>query len=115
MAVTAHRPHQLAAAAERFVPVDDAVPAGLVAQEHVFGDRELRGERKLLVNDDDADVLAVDDAAEAPLLAPVEDLAFVRAVRVDPAEHFHQRGFSGAVLAAERVDLALLDRETDVA
>ncbi len=110
----AHRLHQLAAAAEGFVPVDDAVPRRLVAQKHIFGDRELRRERKLLVDDDDADMLAVGDPVETALFALIEDLAFVGAERMDPAEHFHQRGFSSAVLAAKGVDLAFLNRKIDV-
>ena len=96
----AHLLHQLAAAAERLVPVDDADFGRFVAEEDVLGDRQLRHEREFLVDDDDADVLAVGDAVEAPLLALVEDLAFVGAVGIDAAEHLHQRRFAGAVLAA---------------
>ena len=55
------------------------------------------------------------DRAEAALLALVDDLALVGAVRIDPAQHLHQRRFAGAVFAADRVDLAGLHDEVDVA
>ena len=51
------------------VPVDDAVLGVLVAEEDVFGDRQHRHQRKLLVDDDDALVLAVVDALELAFLA----------------------------------------------
>ena len=55
------------------------------------------------------------DAGEPALLALEDDLALVGAVRVDAREHLHQRRLAGAVLAADGVDLARLDREVDVA
>ena len=51
-------------------------------------------------------LLAVGDVAEAALLALVMDLAVIGAVRIDAAQHLHQRRFAGAVLADQRVDLA---------
>ena len=46
---------------------------------------------------------------------PVDhELALVAAVRVDAAEHLDQRGLAGAVLAAQRVDLAGAQVEADV-
>ena len=47
----------------------------LVAEEDVLGDRQERHQRQFLVDDDDAELLAVGDAAKAPLLALEEDLA----------------------------------------
>ena len=55
--------------------------ADLVAEEDVLGDRQQRHQRQLLVDDDDAELLAVGDVAEAPRLALEEDLALVGAVR----------------------------------
>ena len=46
--------------------------------------------------------------------ALVDDVARVRAVRVDPAEHLHQRGLAGAVLAADGVDLTGPHPQVDV-
>ncbi len=97
------------------MPVDDAVFRRLVAEEDVLGDREQRHQRQLLVDDDDAEMLAVGDAGEAPLGALIDDLAFVGAVRIDAGKDFHQRRLAGAVLAADGVNLALLDGEIDVA
>ena len=106
---------RLGASAKDCVPVDDAELGRLVAEKDVLGDREQRHQRQLLMNDDDADVFAVGDAGEAARLALVDDVAFIGAVRVDAAEHFHQRRFAGAVLAADGVDLARLHHQIDVA
>ncbi len=51
-------------------PVDDAALGRLVAEEDVLGDRHLRDERELLVDDDDAGVLAVADVVELDELGP---------------------------------------------
>ena len=50
------------------VPVDDAVAGVLVAEKDVLGDREHRHQRQFLVDDDDADPLAVMDALELAFL-----------------------------------------------
>ena len=68
---------EFARAAERHAPVDDAHPGRLVAEEDVFGNRQERHERQLLVNDDDAEMLAVGDARKAPLLALIDNLSLV--------------------------------------
>ena len=47
-------------------------------------------------------------------LAVVDDLAVVAAGRVDPGQHLHQRRLAGAVLTADRVDLAAADVQGDV-
>ena len=47
-------------------------------------------------------------------LALEDDVAVVRAVRVDARQHFHESGLACAVLAADGVDLAALDLEVDV-
>ena len=54
-------------------------------------------------------------SVKLPRLALIDDVALVAAVRIDPAQHLHQGRFAGAVLAADRVDLAGLDCEIDVA
>ena len=57
------------------VPVDQAAAGPLVAEEDVLGDRQVRAERQLLVDDDDAALLAVADAGELARLAVEDDLA----------------------------------------
>ena len=100
---------------ERLVPVDDALPlAQLAAEEDVLGDRHLLHQRQLLVDDGDAGVLAVADAVELLHLPVQDDVAGVRAVRIEAAEDLHQRRFSCAVLADQRVDLSLADLERHV-
>ena len=102
---------QLPASALAQVPVDEAAAAALlVAEEDVLRDREVGDQRELLVDDHDPDVLAVADAAEVDGLAVVDDLAVVAAGRVDARQHLHQRGLAGAVLTADRVDLAAARR-----
>jgi hypothetical protein len=90
----------------RFDPVDDAAPAGLVAEEDVLGDRELGDQRQLLVDDHDAGGLGLLDTGELGDLGLEDDLAGVRAVRVDTREDFHESRLARTVLAADRVDLA---------
>src|SRR5690606_35790756 len=97
--------HELGGLVVGAVPVDDAALGTLVAEEDVLRDRQLRAERQLLVDDDDAGVLAVADAAELALPPVEDDLTLVRAVRVDAGQHLHQRRLPGAVLTADGVDL----------
>ena len=97
---------ELARAREGAIPVDDAEPGRLVAEEHVLGDRQERHERQFLVDDDDPEVLGLGDVAERHRLALVEDVARVGPVRVDTRQHFHQRRLAGTVLAADGMDLA---------
>jgi hypothetical protein len=66
------------------------------------------------VNDDDADFLAVLDAAEMPRLALVIDVARVAAMAVDAAQHLHQGGFAGAVFPDDGVDLAAAHPQVDI-
>ena len=97
------------------VPVDEAERAlDLVVEEDVLGDRQVRAERQLLVDDDDALRLAVAQVVEVHGLVFEDDLALVGAGRVDAREHLHEGRFAGAVLAADGVDLAALDLERDV-
>ena len=86
----------------------------LVAEEDVLGDRQQRHQRQFLVDDDDAELLAVGDAREAALLALEDDLAVVGAVRIDAAQHLHQRRLAGAVLADQAWISPASTREIDV-
>src|SRR5215216_6319186 len=84
-------------------------------QENVLRDRHQRNQRQLLMDDDDAERLGIVDVAKAPLLAVEDDAALIVAMRIDAAENLHQGRLAGAVLADQRMDLARLDREVDVA
>ena len=96
------------------IPVDDAEFGVLVAEEDVLGDRQHRHQRQLLVDDDDAQMLAVVDAFEMAILPAIDDLAVIGAGRIDARQHLHQRRLAGAVLADHGMDLAFLDAEVDV-
>src|SRR5690606_40026712 len=77
----------------------------------VLRDGEVGAERELLVDDDDALLLAVPDRAELARLAGEEDLAVVAAVRVDAGQDVHQRRLAGAVLRSEEHTTELQSRE----
>jgi len=57
--------------------VDDAHLGRLVAEKDVLGDRQQRHQRQFLVDDDDADMLAIRNAVETTRLAFVDDVAFI--------------------------------------
>ena len=57
------------------VPVDDTAGLPLVAEEDVLGDRQVRAQRELLVDDDDSALLGVTDALETARLALEDDVA----------------------------------------
>ncbi len=109
-----YHPQQVAGPQRHGGPVDHAVFRLLVAEEDVFGDGQQRHQRQFLVDDDDAGLLAVRDAGEAPFLALEPDLAGVGAVRIDAAQDLHQRRFAGPVLAHQRMDLAAFHAQIDV-
>src|SRR3984957_11631223 len=67
------------------------------------------------MDDYDAKMLAVGDARKAAFQPLKDDLPFIRTVRVNPAQHLHQGRLAGAILTADRVDLAFADRQIDVA
>src|SRR3712207_7192291 len=62
----------------------------LFRSEDVLGHGQVGDQGQLLVDDHDADVLAVADAREGHRRAVVDDLSFVAAGGVDAGEHLHQ-------------------------
>src|SRR3989442_7175505 len=84
-------------------------------QKNVLRDRHQRKQCQFLVDDDDSQRLVIVDVAKAPLLAVKDDAAFVVTVGVDAAQNLHQGRLASAVLADQRMDLASLNREVDVA
>ncbi len=93
------------------VPVDEAAPHRLVPQHQVLRHRELGDESQLLGDERDAVRLGGLQGAEVHGLPAQEDLAAVGPAGIEPAEDLDQRALAGAVFAAERVDLALLEVE----
>ena len=91
-------------------PVDPSPGSGgLVPDRKIFGDRQVREERRLLINRRDAerahrDRVGAIDPARVDLNRP-------RVRRVRAREDAHERALSGAVLADERMDLASLQVE----
>src|SRR3954449_6176130 len=90
---------------------DQPEVGGLVAEHEVLGDAQVRGERELLVDHGDPQLLGVARAVEAHLLALQLDVAVVPALGL--GEQLHQRGLAGAVLAGHGVHLAPAHLEVD--
>ncbi len=92
-------------------PVDAERTADLMSEHHVLADREVRREVDLLVDRRDAGRLRVRGAREAAFAAGDDDRAGVDPVHA--GERLDQGRLAGAVLAHERVDLALEKPEVD--
>ena len=88
------------------IPVDDAVPVGFSAQEHVLADGHERNQGQLLVHNRDAglDGLADRIVWKMQLLTRENDLALVGIRGIDAREDLHQGGLARAVLAAKTMD-----------
>ena len=81
------------------------------AEREVLRDGEVGNQVQLLVDHHDALPLRFGDAVEAERAALGQDGARVRGQR--SAEHLHQRGLAGPVLADQRMDLPGFQREVD--
>ena len=79
--------------------------AAVVAEDHVLGHGERRDEPEVLVHHADPGVERVARRVELDRLAVEQDLALVRPV--EPGEDVRERALAGAVLAEQRVHLAL--------
>ena len=98
----------LGAAVHR-LPVDRAPGcARRMAEEDVFGNRQLVEEHGFLVDGGDAGVDGGLRAGKGDRLAVDQDLAFVRAI--DAGQDLDERRFAGTVFADQRGDLARIER-----
>ena len=86
---------------------------GLVAEQSIADDIELRDELLVLMDDGDAVRLGVAAVAQPHFAAADEDLAAIGLV--DAGKDLDQRRLAGAVLAEQGVDLAGAHREIDTA
>ncbi len=93
------------------VPADEAGAHGLAAEGEVLHHRQLGHQGQLLGDERDAVMLGVPEGLEAHRRPVQEDLASISPPGVDAAERLDERALARAVLAAEDVDLALLQRE----
>ncbi len=86
--------------------------ATLVTQHHVLGDRERWHEHEVLMDHPDAERDRVARARDVRVLAADADRSGVGVV--EAVEDVHEGRLAGAVLADERVDLALVHHEVDL-
>jgi hypothetical protein len=107
--LTAHRP----LVDEREDTPEGAAEANLATEEEILGDVEHRDDREILVDGLDAVVAGVDRGVERDRAAVDADLAIVRLEGA--GENLDERRLSGAVVADEREDLALVYLYVDAA
>ena len=81
-------------------------------EQDVLGNRHLRDQAELLVDQRDAGLDGVLRAARLEAFAVDDDVAAVG--DQDPREHAHERGLAGPVLADDGVDLPRRDGQADV-
>ena len=106
-------PHRLGRAAIH-LPVIDRQPAPKLAPEkHVFGDRQVRRQHDLLMDQNDAAPLRVDRAFQLDRRAVELDRA--AGGREMARQDLHQRRLARAVFADDRVDLSGANADRDVA
>ena len=93
-------------------PGDEAQPVDrLHAEEDIFGDGELRRDRKLLMHHADAGGQRVARGTEMHFAAVDAHLPLIAGV--DAGDDLHQRALAGAVLPDETVNLAGVERKID--
>ena len=90
-----------------FIPVDFVLMSPFIAQKHIFPDRHIGNQCKLLMNDYDTLFLTVLDLIKFADLTVIDDVPFVRPIRIYTAQYIHQCGLSCAVFAYKCVDLSL--------
>ena len=88
--------------------------SAFIPQVHIFADGHFRNQRKFLVNNNDTQFLGILYIVKLTDFTVVNDITFVCAIRINAAQHIHQGGFSGTVLADQCMDLALFNLEVDV-
>ena len=103
----------LAHALARALEVEEDAAVRRLGREHdVLGDRHHRDQHEVLVHHPDAGVDRLPRRPELDLAALDVDLALVRVV--EAVDDVHQRRLAGAVLAEQRVHLALEQVELDL-
>ncbi len=105
---------EFACAIFRNVPVNHAKFRRFIAEEDILGNRQEWNQGKFLMNDNDALPLTVGDIAKVLLLAVVDYLTLVAAMRINSAEHLHQGRFACAILAHKSVNFAFAYVEIDI-
>src|SRR5205823_13618688 len=101
------RGEDVARSTDQLSAIDDgqrANPEGLTAEKDVLGDGHVRGERELLEDRADAERLCIVRVSKR--YRPSVDVYLARIGVVDARDDLDERGFSGAVLAEQRVHLA---------
>ena len=96
----------------RFLLLQDAVLCRLDAHDNVIEHREAFDQLEVLVHHADAERVGIVRVPDLDHLTVLLDDALLRLVKTE--QHAHQRGFACAVLAEQRVDLALFQLQCDI-
>ena len=86
--------------------------AAKIAQEQIFGDRQIGDDVRFLVDDPNAQGVGVGGRSECVLNAPRRQSPLIRSI--DALKETHERRLAGAVLAHEREDFACAHLERHV-
>ena len=108
-----HLRQELARQGDGPMPIDHSALGPLVAEEDVLRNGEIRDQGEFLVDDDDPELFAIENALESAFRAFVVNGARIVPVRVNPTQDLHQRGLAGAVLAYESVDFVAAHFQAD--
>ena len=96
-------------------PVDDAFACQtFVTDEYVFGNGQIWAQRQLLMDDNDTFCFGFTNVVEFADLTVVHDIAAVLTIRINTGQNVHEGGFTCAVFAADRHDLALTHFQINV-
>src|SRR6185436_17742097 len=85
-----------------------------MAQKNIFINRHFRDKRQFLINDGNARLFAIANARKFLYFTAKENIPAVRTIRINPAQYFHQSGFTSPVLPHKTMNLTLGNPETDI-
>ena len=82
-----------------------------IAKEHILPDGHIGDQRKFLMNNNDTFFLTVLDLVEFADLTIIDDIAFIRSVRINTAQYIHKCGLSCAVLTHQGVNFTRVESQ----
>ena len=101
-----HELHRFQAA---FLPIDNSVALLFISQENIFHDGKVRDQRQLLMDDDNAFLLTIPDRSKPAFLSFIQNIPRIRTIRINSAQHVHQRRLSCTIFANQRMNRFFLN------